>query len=455
MTIEISENPTLSAERTGDAYLKALLRQSEGNKVKARPEIVGWLQELRQRSAYDVVQQRMPNRQDEEWRFTDLSGLLAVDFTAAEAVSVSKNDIAPLVMPEAEQSHLVFINGIYAPELSEISALPEGVFVGNLAELPLDKSYSAIEYVSSHKLCEGDVFSTLNMAGFTDVGIVWVQQGVRLEVPIHLLFLTATTEQPILCHPRVLVVLEPGASLSLVEQYASISASCPALSHRAYFTNSVAEIFLGEKASINHTRYQQEAADSFHIGTSVICQERESKYTGNAISLGAQLSRHNLEIRQLGEATETYLNGLSAIAGRQIADTHSTLHLAHPHGIADQLHKCIADDSARIIFNGKVFVPKAAQQTNAAQLNRNLLLSPKARVDTKPELQITADNVKCTHGATVSQIDAEELFYLQSRGINLDSARELLLDAFAGEILERIPLESMRQRLGQCFACRS
>lgn len=455
MVVEIPADPLLKSEQEGDVYLKALLRQSEGQKVKVRSEIIGWLQELRQRSAYDVAHQQMPTRRDEDWRFTDLSELLAINFTRSQPVTITQTAITPFILPEAEKSRVVFVNGIYVPDLSDTSALPEGVFVGNLAQLPLEESYRAIEYIARQE-GEKEVFTALNTTGFPDVAVLWAKSNVIVETPIHLLFLTAATDTPMLCQPRGLVVAETGASLHFVEQYAATEVNCAAPSgNRPYFTNAVVEVFVGENARVNHTRYEQESGSGFHIGKNAVSQERDSHYTCNAIILGAKLSRHNLEVWQKGEQTETYLNGLTAIANEQIADTHSAILLNHPYGTADQLHKCIADDSARAIFNGKVFVPKPAQLTKAGQLNRNLLLSPKARVDTKPQLQITADNVKCTHGATISQIDADELFYLQSRGIDADSARNLLLDAFAAEILDRLPLESMRKRLAQCVACRT
>ena len=176
-------------------------------------------------------------------------------------------------------------------------------------------------------------------------------------------------------------------------------------------------------------------------------QARDSRYTCNAIALGGQISRHNLEVWQQGEQTETYLNGLTIAGESQLSDTHSVIDLSKPHGTTDQLHKCIIGDRAHGVFNGKVFVPKAAQLTNAAQLNRNLLLSPKARINTKPELQITADNVKCSHGATVSQLEEDEVFYLRSRGLTEEDARHLLIDAFAAEIIDRVPVESLRTKL--------
>ena len=301
-----------------------------------------------------------------------------------------------------------------------------------------------------------EVFTALNTAGLRDVAVVWVGKNQIVETPIHLLFISTTQEVPVICQPRILVVAESASQVTLVEHYAANLEGCSDIPlNHPYFTNQVTEIWLEENAIVNHTRNQREAGDGFHIGKTAVSQAKHSRYTCNAISLGAKLSRHNLEIWQTGEATETILNGLTMVGRQQLADTHSSVMLNHPHGITNQLHKCIVGDRAHGIFHGKVFVPQAAQFTNAGQLNRNLLLSPKARVDTKPQLEITADQVKCSHGATVSQLDPEEVFYLQSRGLKEGDARNLLIDAFVAEILNRIPIPSLRQRLSQCTTCRT
>ncbi|NET11229.1 MAG: Fe-S cluster assembly protein SufD, partial [Symploca sp. SIO2B6] len=185
------------------------------------------------------------------------------------------------------------------------------------------------------------------------------------------------------------------------------------------------------------------------IGKTAVSQAPDSRYHCHAISLWGRISRHNLEIFQTGPQTETILNGLSMIGGKQLADTHSLIAYNHPHSTSQQLHKCIVDDHAHAVFNGKVNVPQAAQLTDAGQLNRNLLLSPNGRVDTKPQLEIVADNVKCTHGATVSQLKADEVFYLQSRGIDSTRAQNLLIYAFAAEILEALPIDSLKVRLSE------
>ncbi|MGD2179647.1 Fe-S cluster assembly protein SufD [Lusitaniella coriacea] len=458
MAGEVSSHSISNSEQ-GDSpanrYLRELLRQSEEQKIPMRAENSGLLQELRQRAAYDVAQQQMPTRKDEDWRFTDLSELREIHFLRVQPAKLSPADIAPFVLPEAQQSCIVFVNGVYEPQLSDTSALPSGLFVGNLAQLRVEDSFEAIKYIARQEGSK-EVFTALNSTGFPDIAILWAKANAVVEAPIHLLFLTVLGDSPTFCQPRGLVIAEKGSSLTFVEHYAVIAEGCSDTpQNRAYFTNSVMEVFVKENARVNHTRNQRESGDGFHIGKTAVSQEKNSHYTCNAITLGGKLSRHNLDVWQKGKQTETHLNGLTTIGQEQVADTHSAILLAHPHGTTDQLHKCIVDDRARAIFNGKVCVPKDAQLTNAAQLNRNLLLSPRARVDTKPELQITADNVKCTHGATVSQIDSDELFYLQSRGINADDARHLLLDAFAGEILERLPVASLRKALAQCVACRT
>jgi Fe-S cluster assembly protein SufD len=289
-------------------------------------------------------------------------------------------------------------------------------------------------------------FTALNTSGLKDVAVVWVAKNVVVETPIHLVFVAAG-EAPSISLPRCLVVAETGSSVTLVEEFTNRRGAESA--EKVYFTNAVTEIWVEENAQVSHTRLELEGAEAFHIGKTAVSQARDSRYTCHAIALGGKLSRHNLEILQTGEQTETTLNGLTMIGGNQLGDTHSAIALNYPYSTSRQLHKCIVGDRAHGVFNGKVFVPKPAQLTDAAQLNRNLLLSPKARVDTKPQLEITADNVKCAHGATVSQLEDDEIFYLQSRGIDENDARNLLINAFAAEIINQIPVPSLRERLTQ------
>jgi Fe-S cluster assembly protein SufD len=454
----MSSSVIIKTEETGltsYAYLRDLLKQCEGKKTIENVAIASLIQDLRQQAVSQVLESEIPSKKDEEWRFTDLSKLLQIPFQAIEKATVSASDLEAFILPEAKQSRIVFVNGFYAPELSDVSGLPDGVYVGNLANLSDSQNSKIVKYLAQQEDAT-EVFTALNTAGLTDVAVIWANANVIVETPIHLLFLSVATDSPTFSQPRVLVVAETNSSLQLLEHYGAVTQNCADIpQNRPYFTNAVTEIWVNENAQVNHTRFQRESGDGFHIAKSAIAQSKDSRYTCNEISLGGKLYRNSLEIFQKGEQTQTQLNGLTLVSGEQLADTHSAIFLTKPYGTTDQLHKCIIDDSAHAVFNGKIFVPKAAQLTNAAQLNRNLLLSPKARVNTKPELQITADNVKCSHGATVSQLEADEVFYLRSRGLTEADARYLLVDAFAAEILGRIPIESLRQRLTQCVACRT
>jgi Fe-S cluster assembly protein SufD len=410
---------------------------------------IGWLNELRQQAATQVQQQYFPTTRDEEWRFTDLSTLVSTEFTAVNSSSsrIDPHTIAPFVLPEAAQSQLVFIDGVYAPDLSSVARLPETLLVGTLSELA-EQHHDRLQPYLGQQSGAGDVFTALNTAGLIDAAIVLVPKGVTIEVPIHLLFIATASGNPSLIQPRVLAIAEPNSAVTLIEDYSTIGSGI-------YFTNSVSEIWIGDNAQVSHTRVQRDGHHAFHIGKTAVSQARTSRYTCNAVSMGAQMSRHQLEVYQTGEQTETILNGLTLLHGEQIGDTHSAIVLNHPYGTTRQLHKCIIDEKGHAVFNGKVFVPKAAQMTDAGQLNRNLLLSPKARVDTKPQLEIVADNVKCTHGATVGQLEADEIFYLQSRGIDVSDARQLLVYAFAFEVIDQIAIDSLRHTLSELVQCRS
>ncbi|MBN4004499.1 Fe-S cluster assembly protein SufD [Nostoc sp. LPT] len=442
MSIQVSPSPIPNSNVVSltstlldrDDYLTGLLNQVTATKTE------GWLQELRQSAANWVRHSIIPTTREEEWRFTDLSSLRKVQFNL-ETVNFASLEFD--ILPEAANSRLVFVNGVFAPELSAVSDLPSGIVVSNLAALSVVEQEGVRQYLAQAEGAQ-EVFTALNTAGITDAAVVWVKKNVVVETPIHLVFISVAGETAMISQPRCLVVAESGSQVTLVEEYTNHQG---AKKEGVYFTNAVTEIWVADNAKVSHTRVEREGAEAFHIGKTAIAQARDSRYTSHAITLGAKLSRHNLEILQTGEQTETTLNALTMISGKQLADTHSAIALNYPHGTSDQLHKCIVGDRAHAVFNGKVFVPKPAQLTNAAQLNRNLLLSSKARVDTKPQLEITADNVKCAHGATVSQLEDDEIFYLQSRGIDENDARKLLINAFAAEIINQIPVPSLREIL--------
>ncbi len=461
--IQVSPSPIPNSSVAGlmaslldrDAYLTGLLNKTvetrtpsenpQGNIAFFPIASLHWLQEIKESAKNWVRHSILPTTRDEEWRFTDLSALKQINFNVDMPNDVETLHVTSL--REAENSRLVFVNGIYAAELSSVAGLPEGVIVTNLSNLPAAYTERAKEYFAQ---AEGalEVFTALNTALMQDAAVIWVAKNVAVETPIHLVYMTAGKE-PVISQPRCLVVAEAGSEVTFVEEFIDHRGTedTEEEGKRGYLANAVTEIWISDNASVNHTRIQRDSNEAFHIGKTAVTQARCSRYTCNVLAFGAKLSRHNLEILQTGEQTETTLNGLVMVRGEQVADMHSAIALNHPHGVSKQLQKNIVGDRAHAVFNGKVFVPKPAQLTNAAQLNRNLMLSPKARVDTKPQLEITADNVKCAHGATVSQLEDDEIFYLQSRGINEHDSRQLLVNAFATEIINYIPVASLRDNL--------
>ncbi len=449
MSIQASMIPDLEIVSTASEKRSACLANLLKLRSPSLPKAPQWLQATRDLAATKVQTLAIPSTRDEEWRSTDLSALVSAQFSSdtSDPLSVDLSQIKSFLIPEATH-RLVFVNGLYDSRLSKVTDLPLGLFVGNLNEaLKVEAIASTLQTYLTRQPGSEDVFTLLNTASFSDTAVVWVEKNQEIATPVQLLFfsldsLSLDGVEPIASHPRCLVVTEKNSSLTVVEEYAS-------LGFKSNLCNAVTEVWLSENAQVNHTRIQRESHAALHIGKTVVSQARSSRYTCNAVSIGAKLSRHNLEIYQTGEQIETTLNGLTMIAGEQVGDMHSAIALTAPHATTRQLHKCIVDDRAHAIFNGKVFVPKAAQMTDAGQLNRNLLLSPKARVDTKPQLEIVADNVRCTHGATVSQLEDDEVFYLQSRGIDAESAQKLLVYAFAFEIISKIPIASLQENLAQ------
>ncbi|HEY9736180.1 MAG TPA: Fe-S cluster assembly protein SufD [Trichocoleus sp.] len=446
MTMQTSETQTgLTAAERREAYLKSLLATVQAS-VPDSPALPA----LRSTAEALVKERTFPSSRDEEWRFTDLSAILAVPFKASrQAVAVNSESLASVSLPESQQARLVFVNGQYSADLSDTTGLPEGVIAGNLAALYAQADLQqAIDLRLGQQSGGHEIFTALNTTGFQDAAVVWVPRNQVVETPIQIVFVSVPQPEPVIAQPRCLVIAESGSALTVVEDFWGTA-------NGNHLTNTVSEFWVDDNAQVSHIRVQREGAETFHIGKTAITQGRDSRYAGTAISLGAHLSRHHWEMYQVGEQTDTKLYGLNAIANTQTADTHSLIALSQPHGTVDQLHKSIVDEQAHSIFSGMIAVPKAAQMTNAAQLNRNLLLSDKGRVDTKPQLDIVADNVKCSHGATISQLEADEVFYLQSRGIDAAQAQRLLLYAFAMEVIDALPVESLKAALTRQVAERT
>ena len=400
------------------------------------PRPAEW-EKLRGAAEARLAGRELPSTADEDWKYTDLKALAGLSFESAPRATV---DISGHLLPEMVGTRQVFVNGHHAPHASCASSVPAGVRF-----LPLSTASEACHSLGClENGSEKGLFEDLNTARFEDGAVLLVPKNMKVALPLHLLFITKA-DTPVAVFPRILVVLERGAELKLVEEHHGLGTylSCP-----------VVEIHLAEGAILHHERVQRESEEAFHLGTLKAEVAKGGQYHSRTLSFGARLSRQQPWVR-LAEGAEASLDGLALLEGHQVADTHSFMLHAEPHTTSHQLHKCIVDGKARAIFNGQVLVAPRAQGTDARQQSRNLLLSESARVDTKPQLEIYADDVKCSHGATVGQLDPEELFYLQSRGLNADDARNLLTYGFAADVLNRIPVTSLRRSLRQLVMART
>jgi len=422
----------MSAVTASHPYVEALLKGYEMPRSGA-----SWLNERRAHALERANALTVPTTRDEEWRFTDISQLIKTSFQPITNSSPpSMSEIAPFLAPEAVL-RLVFVDGVFAPVLSSTKG-PDSVVVTPLA-LAFGTHANAIEpHLARHAAFENDLFTALNTAHVRDGAFIYIAKDRKCPAPVQLLHVSIQKEAAV--YPRCLVVAEAGAECTVIEDYVT-------LTDGPYFNDAVTEIVAGEGASVTHVRLQREAAGAFHIANCAVALAKNARYASHAISLGARLSRLNLNVLQQGEGVEVKLDGLALISGRQLSDSHTLMDHAHPNGKCQQLHKCVVGGGAHAVFNGKILVRPGAQLTDSAQQTRTLLLSDKARVDAKPQLEIFADDVKCAHGAAIGQIVAEQLFYLQSRGLSTESARNLLTYAFAAEVVDRIPVPSLVERL--------
>lgn len=405
-----------------------------------------WFARVRANAAARFAQIGFPTVDAEDWKYTNVAPLARGVFAPQpdEAVAnLSTAALAPFIYDEARQSRLVFVNGIYQPQLSALDELPVGVIVTNLADAltgehePLLRAHLAR---AASFAADADGFTALNSAFINHGVFVYLPQGAQVAAPLHLLFLAQPLDKPAANFPRVLVVAERESAATIIESYESAADS-------VYFTNAVVEVFVGENARVTHYKVQRESEQAFHIADTRAEVARNGSYDLTTITLGAQLSRHGINVKLAHEGASCAVDGLYLVSTGQHADTHSLIDHVAPHCTSRQVYKGILDGKSRAVFNGKVFVRRDAQQTDAQQTNKNLLLSPEARVDTKPQLEIFADDVKCAHGATVGQLAEEELFYLLSRGLHQELARNLLTYGFAEELVEKIKIASIKTQL--------
>jgi Fe-S cluster assembly protein SufD len=415
-------------------YLETLL----ADQPQLRPSPLAMINALRAEAVDHIGALRVPTKRDEEWRFTDISPLTKLSFQPVRTtISLEAADVERFYIEEAT-TRLVFVDGVYAPKLSNM-ATDCGVMVDNLPAAVAAHVAATKPHLGRHADFHDNVFAALNTAFLQNVALIMVARNVVLTTPVHLLFIA--TQAAVASHPRCLVVAESGSSMTFIEDYV-------ALQDDAYFINPVTEIALADNARVDHIRVQRDSDKAFHIANCAVSVGRSSNYQSVSVALGAQTSRYNLNVL-LGEGAECAVDGLALITDKQLADTHTSIDHTQPHGVSRQLHKCIVGGSAHAVFNGNIMVRQGAQQTDSIQSNRNLLLTAKAHVDTKPQLEIFADDVKCAHGATIGQLDNEEVFYLKSRGLSDSVARNLLTYAFGAEIIDRIPIASLKRQLEQ------
>jgi Fe-S cluster assembly protein SufD len=396
-----------------------------------------WLRQLREDAWARFSARGIPTTHDEDWRFTNLAALAKTPFRrGAKIEGANLAEAIEGFRLEGAACQLVFVNGHFAPELSQTGDLPKGLEICALAAmLGHDGNGDAPEGIEQHlgryADIRRDVFAALNTALWEDGAYVRIRRGTAIGHPVHLLYVSDGAGRQIMTNPRTLVVAEEQSQAAIVEDYVSIG-------EEAAFSNAVTELVAGEGAVVSHFLVERENLAAFNVSTLRLEQGRGSNVASHSILLGGGLVRNNVHPVLGGEGAECLINGLFVGAGKQHLDNYMMVEHAQPQCSSRQFYNGILAGHARGVFHGRIVVHKDAQKTDAKQTNRNLLLSDTARIDTKPQLEIHADDVKCTHGATIGQIEEEQLFYLRSRGFSEREARSLLLYAFAAECLDRM-----------------
>ena len=415
----------------------AQFREFAANGAGAAPP---WLRELREGAIGRFVELGFPSTRQEEWRFTSVHPIAETAFALAPAPSFrvpSAAEVAPFVV---DGPRAVFVNGNYVASLSTTQGLPTSVWFGSLWQVLQTNPDLVRAHLARYARADAHGFAALNAAFIKDGGFVYVPAKTIAPEPLQLLFLTvAGADQPV-SHPRNLIVFEREGGGQVVETYASLDGG-------TYLTNAVTELVLGDGAHAHHGRIQRESERGYHIATNLSHQGRDSRLVSTTVALGSALSRHHVSAVLDGTGAFLLLNGLSVLGGRQHVDHHTSIDHAKPHGESHEFFNGVFDAESRGVFNGRIIVRPGAQRTDSKQTNNNLLLSATARADSQPQLEIYADDVKCTHGSTVGPLDQTALFYLKSRGLGSEEARGLLTYGFGAEILDRVEIPGVREQL--------
>jgi Fe-S cluster assembly protein SufD len=410
-----------------------------------------WMQDLRDRAAARFQALGFPTVRDEEWRFTSVSPIASGEFVPASPdITMTAAQLEGGLYGTAP-FRLVIVNGRYSDQLSRTAGLPAGVRVGSLASAIDGDLEVNREIVQRYFGQLADIatrpFAALNTVHANDGAYIHVPDGLVLEEPIQVIFVSTNgaSAQPTVSHPRLLVVVGARSQSRVVETYAGAEG--------VYFANAVTEIFAGENAVLDHYKVVEDSVEAYHVASMHVHASRSANVSSHSFTLGGKLVRNDVIAALDGEGAECTLNGLYLADGERLVDNHTTIDHAKPHCPSHEIYKGILGGKARAVFNGKIIVRPDAQKTDAKQTNRALLLSDNATINTKPQLEIFADDVKCTHGAAIGQLDDEAIFYLRARGLTYLEARDMLIHAFAGEILDRVKIDALREALeGELYA---
>jgi Fe-S cluster assembly protein SufD len=408
----------------------------------AKAEGASWLAKLRHSAIDRFSEVGLPTTRHEDWKYTNVEPIGAVDFNVAQqnGVEIATKDILSLCFADGAQNRLVFVDGAYSGKHSSTANLPAGTRVQSLAEVLRQNDELIAPWFARCAEFQDRSFVALNTAFMEDGAVVFIPRGCRLEAPIHVLYLSTGAAKPVAFHPRNLIVCGEESEIKIVESYVGIGEG-------VYFANPVTEIAGAPGSIIDHYRLEREGNAAFHVGTISARLERAAHLTSQQVTLGGALVRNDVQAILDGEGSGCSLDGLYLTEGQQHIDNHTEIDHAQPRASSRELYKGILRGRARGVFNGKIIVRKAAQKTDARQTNKNLLLSKEAVVNSKPQLEIYADDVKCSHGSTIGQLDRDALFYLRARGVGEEDARSLLSYGFAAEILNRIKIDALRARL--------
>ncbi|OGX05266.1 MAG: Fe-S cluster assembly protein SufD [Omnitrophica bacterium RIFCSPLOWO2_12_FULL_50_11] len=435
------ETITRKGDSKGNHYLSVC--ESFLAKIDSRDPF--WVQTLRQDALARFRELGFPTTREEQWKYTNVRAIQEANFEPAprEALpKIKKEEVEKLSTCPLRWHRLVFVNGVYSKEFSRLSDLSGAFHVGTIQDAIRTKPKMLEQYLAQCARYDRNGFAALNTALIQDGTFIYMAEGKEFETPIELVFLTDSERGNVMSQPRNLIVFGRSSRATLIESYFSFSDD-------PYFTNVVTEVVLGDGAVCDYVRLQREGRKAFHISTTQVEVGRNSVFSSVAVDLGGKLVRNNLTVELTEEGAQCDLNGLYLTSDDQHVDNHTLIEHPKPNGTSRQLYKGILDGASTTVFGGKIWVHQDAQKTDAHQTNKNLLLSEHATVDTKPQLEIFADDVKCTHGAAVGQIDEDSVFYLKSRGLPEAKARQLVSYGFANEVVERIKVPSIRAELNQ------